>query len=94
MIKALDNPAVLRRWARRWLTPAGNKVALAVTAAATTVAVTWDRSEGDATYGVIATPNWGTTVYVTAKTTAGCTVNFGTAAPVGALVDIATFRSE
>ena len=86
--------STIRRLFRRWLTPAGNQVATSVTAAATNIAITWARAEGDATYGVLATPNWGTTVYVTAKTTAGCTVNFGTAAPVGATVDLATFRSE
>lgn len=90
----LVSETTVRRLLRRWLPPAGNQVAVAVTAAAGNVAVTWARAEGDTNYGVLATPNWGTTVYVTAKTTAGCTVNFGTAAPVGATVDLATFRSE
>lgn len=43
--------------------------------------------EPDATYGVQVTPSWATTVYVTAKTTAGFTINFGTAAPAGATCD-------
>lgn len=94
MIRDLTNPAVLRRWARRWLTSAGNKVALAVTSTAVTVAVTWDRAEGDANYGVAATPSWATIVSVSAKTTTGCSINFSVAAPVGATVDVLTFRSE
>ena len=82
------------RLRRRFLTSAGNRVAVAVTAAATTVAVTFPRTEVDTSYGVNATPNWGTTVWVTNKTTTGCTVNFGTAAPANATVDLITFRSE
>jgi hypothetical protein len=94
MILDLTNPAIMRRFARRWLTSAGNQVAVAVTAAATTVSVTWPRTEGDASYGVLCTPNWATGFGVTAKTTTGCTITFLVAAPVGATVDIATFRSE
>lgn len=83
-----------RRLVRRFLTPAGNRIAVAVTAAATSVAVTFPRSEVDTNFGVVATPNWGTTVWVTNKSTTGCTVNFGTAAPANATVDLITFRSE
>lgn len=79
---------------RRYLTSAGTKVGQSVTAAATTVAVTFPRTEVDTSYGVLATPNWGTTVWVTTKTTTGCTINFGTAAPANATVDFITFRSE
>lgn len=43
--------------------------------------------EPDATYGVNVTPNWLTTVQVTAKATSGFTINFGTPAPAGATVD-------
>jgi hypothetical protein len=84
----------IRRLIVRWLTPAGNQVATSVTAAATTVAVTFPRAEADTSYGVVATPNWGTTVWVTNKATTGCTINFGTAAPANASVDLITFRSE
>lgn len=84
----------LERLLRRVLTPAGVRVALPVTAAATTVAVTWPRAEGDATYGVLATPSWLTTVRVTSKTTTGCVIDFGTAAPGSATVDVFTFRNE
>lgn len=86
--------AVWLRIRRRFFTSAGNRVAVAVTAAATTVAITFPRTEVDTNYGVNATPNWGTTVWVTNKTTTGCTVNFGTAAPANATVDLITFRSE
>lgn len=83
-----------RRLRRRALTSAGNIVARAVTAAATSVPVTFPRAEVDASYGVVVTPSWNTTVWVTNKTTAGCTINFGTAAPPSAGVDLLTFRSE
>lgn len=43
--------------------------------------------EPDTSYGVIVTPSWLTTVRVTSKTTAGFTIDFGTAAPSGATVD-------
>lgn len=82
------------RLRRRFLTSAGNQVATSVTAAASTVTVTFPRTEVDASYGVVATPNWGTTVWVSNKSTTGCTINFGTAAPANATVDFITFRSE
>lgn len=43
--------------------------------------------EPDTNYGVIVTPSWGTTAWVTSKATSGFTINFGTAAPAGATVD-------
>lgn len=82
------------RLRRRFLTSAGTVVAQAVTTAATSVSVTWPRTEVDTTYGVLATPSWGSTVWVTNKSTTGCTINFGTAAPAGGTVDLVTFRSE
>ncbi len=82
------------RLRRRFLTSAGNKVAQAVTAAASSVAVTFPRTEVDTSYGVCATPSWSSTVWISGKTTTGCTLNFGTAAPAGATVDYITFRSE
>lgn len=48
--------------------------------------------EPDANYGVVITPSWGTTAWVTAKTTAGFTANFGTAAPGGATFDYMIVR--
>lgn len=90
-------PFDLRRFltlCRRHLTPAGNYPAQSVTLAATTKAITFPRAEQDTAYGVSALTNWLTTVAVTTKTTTGCTLTFGTAAPAGAKVDIATYRSE
>lgn len=37
--------------------------------------------EPDANYGVIVTPSWETTTWITSKATSGFTINFGTAAP-------------
>lgn len=85
------------QWAvvrRRVLTLAGNQIAVPVTAAATTKAITFPRQEPDTKYGVLVTPNWLTTFSVTGKTTSGCTVNFGTAAPANATIDFFSFRSE
>jgi hypothetical protein len=89
-----DLLARLERLLRRVLTPAGVKVAASVTAAATSVSITWPRAEGDTAYGVVATPNWLTTVAVTAQTTTGCTVTFGTAAPANARLALFTFRED
>ena len=79
---------------RRVLTLGGNRVALAVTLAAVNKAVTFTKVEPDASYGVVVSPNWLTTYSVTAKTVNGCTVNFGTAAPASATIDVFTFRTE
>ena len=86
--------AIWQRLRLRFFTSAGNVVAQAVPLAATSVVVTFPREEPDANYGVTATPNWGTTVWVDTKTTTGCTVNFGTAAVAAASIDLITFRSE
>lgn len=43
--------------------------------------------EPNASYAVIVTPSWSTTVSVTAKAASGFTVSFGTAAPAGGKVD-------
>jgi len=88
------NLAQWRRLVRRFLTSAGNVIALPVTATTTTVTWAFPRTEVDAAYAAVATPSWGTTVAVTAKTTTSLTLSFGTAAPSGATVDIQTFRSE
>lgn len=58
-----------------------------VTAATTTKAVTFGTAHPDANYAVLCTPNWNTTCFVSGKTTTGFTLNFGTAAPAGQLVD-------
>ena len=84
----------LLRVVLRWLTQGGNKVNLAVADTAVSVAVAFTREEPDALFGVTALPNWGTTVWFSAKAVTGCTINFGTAAGPGATVDVSTFRSE
>lgn len=84
----------VRRLQLRFLTPAGNQIAVPVTETATSVAITFERAEVDTSYGVVATPSWGTTVFVSSKATTGCTIEFGTAAPADATVDLITFRSE
>lgn len=66
----------------RYLTKAGVGIQ-AITAAATSKAITFALTEPDALYGVLATPNWSTTCYVSALATSGFTLNFGTAAPGG-----------
>ena len=58
-----------------------------VTAATTTKVVTFGTAHPDANYAVLCTPNWNTTCFVSGKTTTGFTLNFGTAAPAGQLVD-------
>lgn len=83
-----------RRLRFRHLTALGNVVNRAVGAGAATLAVTFPTSEGDTDYGVIATPNWLTTIRVTAKTVSGFTLDFGTVAPANATVDCVTFRME
>ena len=83
-----------RTLVRRHLTPAGNYPKQPVTLAATSVSITFPRAEQDTAYGVSATPSWLTTVAVTSKSTTGCTITFGTAAPANATVDVSTFRTE
>jgi len=48
--------------------------------------------EPDAEYGVVVTPHWDTTVWVTNKTTTGFTVNFGTAPSSDSSLDWLLFR--
>lgn len=86
--------AIWLRIRRRFFTSAGNRVAVPVTAGAGSVSVTFPRTEPDTSYGVTATPNWSTTVWVPTKTTTACTINFGTVAPANATVDLITFRTE
>lgn len=86
--------AAFRRLQVRHLTSLGNLVDQAVAPGAVTLAVTFTRSEGKPSYGVAVCPNWLTTVRVTTKTINSFIVDFGTAAPANATVDILTFRSE
>lgn len=86
--------AHLKRLQRRWLTLTGNRTELDVTAAATTLIITLAPFEYDEAYGVTVTPSWDTTVWVTGKQVDEFTINFGSAAPANATIDLATFREE
>lgn len=83
-----------RRLEQRWLTLGGNRVNLTVPDTSTSLVVTLSPAEFDDNYGVIATPSWDTTVWVTGKQTGQVTLNFGTAASGAQSVDVATFREE
>lgn len=81
-----DDPRREREWtilARRYLTYTGPQVNVACAAGITTLAIVLAAPMQDALYGVVATPAWGTTVWVTPKLATGFTLNFGTAAPSG-----------
>jgi hypothetical protein len=77
---------------RRHLARGGVGCNTAITAAAANQVIPLVNAERDALYGVCVTPNWGTTIYVTAKTTAQFQVNFGTVAPANAKIDWHVFR--
>lgn len=83
----------LARLRRRVLTGGGVGVKVAVPATATTLALVWGSTESDPNYGVLVTPSWLTTVRVTGRTSLGCTVDFGTAAPAGATIDYLVVRA-
>ncbi|HEX3568555.1 MAG TPA: hypothetical protein VHT70_02665 [Candidatus Saccharimonadales bacterium] len=61
-------------------------IATAITNGASSVAITFATAQSDTNYAVICTPNYNTTCYVTNQTSAGFTINFGTAAGSGATV--------
>lgn len=81
-----------RRLLHHFLTSAGQKAKLAVSNGATSVTWTFDRSEVDTDYGVLATPTWATTVRVSARATTSLTLSFGSAAGASDTVDIIVFR--
>lgn len=83
-----------RRLEQRWLTLGGNRVAVAVGNTDTDVVVTLAPQEFDANYGVLATPSWDTTVWVSGKQVDEFTLNFGTAASGAQSVDVVVFREE
>ena len=91
MIEITNHP-LIRRLLYKFLTPAGQNVQLAVTNGATSVTWTFDRTEEDTTYGVVALPTWSTTTYLSARSTTAVTISFGTAAGASATVDLLTFR--
>lgn len=94
---ALRDQRAFDGWKRfwyRWFTSAGNKVKYPVPLGAVSVTVPWPRREANDNYGVICTPNWATIFAVTVRDEVSCTLDFVTAAPSGASVDVITFRSE
>lgn len=56
-----------------------------VTTSATSIVI--NNSQPDSSFGVKVTTSWNTTFWITGKSFAGFTVNFGTAAPSGATID-------
>jgi hypothetical protein len=85
---------LLDRIVKRFGTAGGVGVQYPIPVTASAVTITFLRREWDTDYGVLVTPSWPTTVAVTARTTTGFDVSFGTAAPPGATVDWCLFRSE
>lgn len=65
---------------------------VSVLTATSTQTVTFSTAHADANYAVFCTPDWNTTCFVTNKTTTGFTLNFGTTAPAGQLVDWLVIR--
>lgn len=58
-----------------------------------TLAATPNFNQPDTNYGVLATPTWNTTVYISNKATTGFRINFGTAAGASDYVDWFLFRT-
>jgi hypothetical protein len=56
------------------------------------VAVVWTSPAPDATYIVNALPDWSTTIFYSARTTTGVTLNFGTVAPGAQVVLVLRVR--
>lgn len=97
---SLQDPREAAIWSRlrlRHFTPSGCGVDVAVSAAATSLVVVFERAEPDTSYGLSVLPSWSTTAYVVAadKATTGFTVTFGTGAPGGGgVIQWTSFRSE
>jgi hypothetical protein len=83
---------LIRRLLYKFLTSAGQKVKLAVGNGNNSVTWTFDRTEIDTNFGVLALPTWSTTTYLSARSATAVTISFGTAAGANATVDILTFR--
>ena len=69
------------------LNTGGSGLNVAITEGVTNKVITLTQLHPDSNYRVNVTPNWNTTYWVTGKNYAQFTINFGTIAPVGALVD-------
>jgi hypothetical protein len=79
---------------RRYLTMAGNYCSYVVPNS-TTVTFYFTKPNEIYPYGVIVVPSWNTTVWVTNKLPASCTINFGTApGNTTSTIDVMTFQAE
>jgi hypothetical protein len=67
-------------------------ISVSLPTSSTALAVSFSTAHPDTHYAVVVTPSYATTHYVTNKTVSGFTINFGTAAPSGAVVDWMTIR--
>jgi hypothetical protein len=65
---------------------------VSVPAGATFIDITLPIAEPDANYGVVVTPQWNTTVWITNKNTTGFRINFGIAPTVASALDWFLFR--
>jgi len=74
------------------LTVTQKGVNVTVASGSTSLAITLPKSEPDTSYGVIVTPQWNTTVWITNKTTTGFTINFGTAPSTNSALDWFVYR--
>ncbi len=79
---------------RRWLTPGGNQIAISVLATTTAQTIQLLDTMSTVNYGVSVMPNWNTTVWVSLKGASAFNVNFGTAAPANATIDVAVWATE
>lgn len=80
--------------ARRYATPGGTGINVAVPITDSTITIALRLRELDTDYGVLVTPNWLTTFRVTSKTRDSFVIDFGTPAPADAALDYAVIRTE
>lgn len=78
---------------RRTLTLAGNAL-VAVGAGAPNVVFTFPRAEPDTNYIAVATPQWASYVYCSAKTLADCTFTFSAAPGAPSTLNVVIMRGE
>jgi len=89
-LEALEDATDALGIKKLWLKQKG--VNVTVTAGFTSISVTLPEPEPDTNYGVIVTPGWDTSVWITDKTTSGFTINFGTPPTVDSALDWFVYR--
>jgi hypothetical protein len=73
--------------------PYGNRgVNVSLPSAMYNVTITLPYPEPDTNYGVLVSPTWNTTVWITSKTTTSFTVQFSSSTPIGAKIDWLVYR--